>query len=124
MVGEPVEQGASEAFGAEHLGPFGKRQRSRHRKLLGRPRLDNASKSLLGGSARGVGAPLPTLTAATIYASDSLPAAWWKDGFSRVTGRLRRSGKGKLPIIPFFRHFILADDFQVGLSRISAPTSL
>ena len=26
-MGEPVEQSASEAFGAEHLGPFGKRQR-------------------------------------------------------------------------------------------------
>jgi hypothetical protein len=25
-MGEPVEQSASEAFGAEHLGPFGKRQ--------------------------------------------------------------------------------------------------
>ena len=26
-MGEPVEQIAREAFGAEHLGPFGKRQR-------------------------------------------------------------------------------------------------
>ena len=26
-MGEPVEQSASEAFGAEHLGPFGKQQR-------------------------------------------------------------------------------------------------
>jgi hypothetical protein len=26
-MGEPVEQSAREAFGAEHLGPFGKRQR-------------------------------------------------------------------------------------------------
>ena len=26
MVGEPVQEGSSETFGAEHLGPFGKRE--------------------------------------------------------------------------------------------------